>query len=221
MRSQHRKNTVMQYAGATVQRISSFRQNGVTLIELMVTIAVLAILAAIAVPNLRSFILSNALSGATSELRAALARARLEAINRQSVVSVGPLTLSGASVYGWQDGYRLFANPLNAAAFAPGTLGTGTDQKTAAELLQGELYEGSGVSVTSQGLSGNPGMRLVSFQSDGRTASNPAAGVTNNGRISVCVDNSVVTNDNIREIVIDIAGQVRVERKSGPCPTVS
>ncbi|MCD9086513.1 GspH/FimT family pseudopilin [Stenotrophomonas sp. SY1] len=61
---------------------------GFTLVELMVTIAVLAIIAAIAVPSMQGIIKSNRLSAASTELVAALQLARAEAVRRNARVTV-------------------------------------------------------------------------------------------------------------------------------------
>jgi type IV fimbrial biogenesis protein FimT len=62
-------------------RIGSHR--GFTLLELIVTVAVVAIAAAIAVPNLADFARNNAMSSATNDLLHALQVARAEATKRQ------------------------------------------------------------------------------------------------------------------------------------------
>lgn len=61
---------------------------GVTLVELMVTLAVAAILIAIATPSFTSLINSNRLSGSANELVAALQTARMEAVRRNARVIV-------------------------------------------------------------------------------------------------------------------------------------
>jgi type IV fimbrial biogenesis protein FimT len=58
------------------------RPNGFTLVELMVTIAIAAILTMIAVPSFRGMIIATRIQGATSEFQSALAIARAEAIKR-------------------------------------------------------------------------------------------------------------------------------------------
>ena len=65
-----------------------FRAAGFTLIELMVTIAVLAIVTAIAVPSMRSLILANRLTAASTELVTSLQLARSEALRRNAPVTV-------------------------------------------------------------------------------------------------------------------------------------
>lgn len=64
------------------------RAAGFTLIELMVTVAVAGILAAVAVPAMTSLVNGNRLAGTTSELTAALQLARSEAIRRNVRVTI-------------------------------------------------------------------------------------------------------------------------------------
>jgi type IV fimbrial biogenesis protein FimT len=195
-------------------------QIGFTLIELMVTVAVLAILAAIAVPNLRSFILSNALSSATSELRSVLARARVEAINRASIVTVTPGATSGSSVIGWSDGYKLFVNPLNSLAYSAGQqLGSGTDKKRSDLLQQGEFYGTNVVSITSSGGVGGA-LKGISYGSDGRTVQGAANNA--NGKLILCVDPAIVTSENARVIDISLDGRVSITRDTmTTCPVAA
>ncbi|MCG5513293.1 GspH/FimT family pseudopilin [Ectothiorhodospira shaposhnikovii] len=64
------------------------RANGFTLVELMVTLAVAAILATVAVPGFTQMIQSNRVTTQTNELVSAFALARSEAIKRGGQVSV-------------------------------------------------------------------------------------------------------------------------------------
>ena len=64
------------------------RPKGFTLIELMVTIAVAAILLAIATPSFTSIINSNRLTSAANEMVATLQAARMEAVRLNTTVNV-------------------------------------------------------------------------------------------------------------------------------------
>jgi type IV fimbrial biogenesis protein FimT len=65
-------------------------QCGFTLIELLITVSVLGVLLAIAIPNLRDFIVSNRLSSNVNGFIGMLSYARSEAIVRNKQVIVCP-----------------------------------------------------------------------------------------------------------------------------------
>lgn len=77
---------------------------GVTLIELMITVAVLAVLMSIAAPSFREIMESQRMRAAAFDLMADLTLARNEALKRGS--SPAPVTLSPASA-GWVEGWNL------------------------------------------------------------------------------------------------------------------
>jgi len=64
------------------RRVNSLRQRGVTLLELMVTLAIVALLLTLAVPNLQEFIKNNRVTSQHNELVALINVARNEAIRR-------------------------------------------------------------------------------------------------------------------------------------------
>jgi type IV fimbrial biogenesis protein FimT len=68
------------------------RQNGFTLVELMVTITVLGVLAAVAVPSFTNMMNRNRLASQSNELLSAIQYARAEAIR-----SSGKVTFCGAA----------------------------------------------------------------------------------------------------------------------------
>jgi len=75
------------------------RPRGFTLIEAMVTIAVLVILLMVAAPSFRSFTEGQRIKNAASELGSALSYARSEAIARRANVSVTAVSSDFAN--GW------------------------------------------------------------------------------------------------------------------------
>lgn len=82
-------------------------QRGFTLIELMVAVAILAILAALAAPSFNEAILSNKLTSYANNFVASSTLARSEAIKRNSSVTLCR-TINGltcASSGGWQQGW--------------------------------------------------------------------------------------------------------------------
>ena len=86
---------------------SGSRRRGFTLIELMVTITVLAILLAVAVPSFDGIRLSNRLTSYATDLLAGSQLARTEAIKRNAPVTmcVSANGTSCATSGGWETGW--------------------------------------------------------------------------------------------------------------------
>lgn len=83
---------------------------GFTLFELMITLVVAAILATVAVPNMRQFVQNSRLQGELGELAATLNFARGEAAKRSRSISVcarASDTACGAAS-AWKDGWLVF-----------------------------------------------------------------------------------------------------------------
>ena len=89
---------------------------GLTLIELMVAIAVLAVLAMIAAPSFNNQLASSRVESAASELKAALDFARSEAIKQSLSVSACPSTNGTscvASSTNWGGGWLIWTDVSN------------------------------------------------------------------------------------------------------------
>jgi len=92
-----------------------FRQRGFTIIELMVTLAVLGIAAAVALPNLTYFIVKERVSTSASELINSLATARVEATKLNINIVVIP---ARNATDGWSDGWCIGPSTINNCADA-------------------------------------------------------------------------------------------------------
>lgn len=86
------------------------RTGGFTLVELMITIAIVAILAALALPSFQGMIRSNRVATTTNEFNAFVAYARSEAL-RNSGGAVLCASATGTSCGGtWDQGWLLFGD---------------------------------------------------------------------------------------------------------------
>ncbi|MDR0201633.1 MAG: GspH/FimT family pseudopilin [Delftia acidovorans] len=93
------------------------RHSGFTLMELMVTLAIAAILAGLAAPSISEFIVKNRMNGVASEFSGGILRARNEAVSRNTCVtlcmsSTAANAAPACTVAGknWQVGWIAFLN---------------------------------------------------------------------------------------------------------------
>lgn len=96
--------TIRLQSRATLQ--ASSRHGGFTLVELVVTIAIVGILAAVAIPSFSSLIASTRAGGVATDLYMSLVKARSEAVKRNTAVLVKPADA------GWNKGWTV--SPANA-----------------------------------------------------------------------------------------------------------
>ena len=159
---------------------------GVTLIELIIAIAVLAILLAVAVPSFRITIQNNRLATQANDLLTAFQLARSEAIRRN-----GPITIcassDGDSCGGtWQSGWIVFD---------PNAVGSGGDPEPAIRVwgaMSGETTVAGASSFT--------------FEARGRT--------TAGGSLTLAVPEC--TTNQIRRLDVSASGRVYVEPQDCP-----
>jgi type IV fimbrial biogenesis protein FimT len=117
------------------------RHTGVTLIELMVTIAVLAIVAVFAVPEWLTTVRNNRLAAQANDLVADLALARSEAMRRGGRVTIcasADGTVCSGDAADWKQGRLVFFD-----ANADGTVGAGDEIIRAAGNLKGNALSTS------------------------------------------------------------------------------
>lgn len=159
---------------------STDKQRGLTLIELLVTISIAAILLTIAVPSFQDFLARNRLDGATSDFMASLAYARSEAIRRGVRVTMR----NTAGNNNWGGGWTMFVD-----TDGDGTLDADEDTLRTGQPLPAPLTM---ISSSFQ--------NFLSYLPTGR--SNGA------GTFAVCYDNTLINRS--RAIVLNMSGRPRV-----------
>jgi len=179
---------------------------GFTLIELMVSIAVLAILLGIAAPSFRSMTASSDLRGVSNELITTLAQARSEAIKRGGRVTVC-MSADGAACIatgGWEQGWIMFNDNTHSGA---------TAVIDAGETVLRVFPKSSNDIVV------NGNMTYVSYSADG--LSRLMNGGFLAGKLQVCsTATGIADSERARKLVINNAGRVLVSKPSvdSTCP---
>ena len=104
------------------------RQSGFTLLELMITLAVAAILSVLAYPSMRDFMRRNRAVEQSNSMQSNLQSARGQAAATRTYVSICPLTAAGGTTCdttgtGYANGWLVYtAGTPNAAFVAPDTV---------------------------------------------------------------------------------------------------
>lgn len=92
------------------------RARGFTLIELMVTVVVVAILLVIAVPNFRTLLLNRRQAAVADGLLNSLNYARNTALSNDQPVTVCPLSAGNACGSNWSNGWIVSTQPASGAS---------------------------------------------------------------------------------------------------------
>lgn len=169
------------------------RAHGLTLVELLVTLAIAAVLLTVAAPSLAGLVHSVHLSTTTNTLLASLRLARSEAIKRASRVTMcksvdgAACTLAG----GWEQGWIVFHDPN-----ANGALDAGEKLIQRGDALGGGLVA-----------SGNsPVARAISFAAT--AGPRTVGGGLQAGTLTLC--RRSVAPGPARRIVLGMGGRARI-----------
>ncbi len=160
------------------------QNSGFTLIELMITLAVLAVVLGIAMPAISDFAIKQRVSSQANEMMLSLAFARSEAVKLNRDVRIMPLT---AAANGWGDGWCV----------GPDTI----DNCSHADVVR--LFSSiNGVSITSSGIANPP---VVVFRRDGTSTQNQV-------RLKVTSPNLNATGEPARCITLNRQGRAEVRK---------
>jgi len=196
---------------------------GFTLVEVLVVIALLAIIASLAAPDLRSAIVRNKVASLSNEFSTALQQARALAVSRNSCMTLcmasgsnsttcNPGNRPGHELNG--QGWLIFENPAcDATATDPSAAGVG------GTVIQQRTGEGLGANAVIAGTA----------YTIGRSVGTPAsvlfdprgyANLSGSGIFQIAPPSSVSTvngQDYRRTICIDAAGRPTVRQYTANC----
>ncbi len=165
------------------------KQYGLTLIELLVTLAILAILMTLALPSFRDFFSSNRIAAATSDFVTSLNLARSEAIRRGAQVTM--LSTNGSG--DWGGGWTMFVD---------------TDRDEVFDAGEERLRMANALSVPTTLYGDGNFTSFIAFLPTGR--------ITNNvgGSFAICHDDST---SGAKSITVIGTGRVRVSNSAADC----
>ena len=186
--------------------------SGVTLIELLITMAILAVIISVGLPNLREFLVRSEVSTITTEFSSDIARTRIEAISRNGCVTMcsstntnlalnSPAGTPSCATSGnnWQTGWIIFSNP---------NCSTTLNTPNANNPLLVVRQAGSAQFQLTRGVSA---MRRITFDSRGL-----AAGIQSNFTLTYIPEG--INSPHYRTVCLSSAGRVTIKKFLESCP---
>jgi type IV fimbrial biogenesis protein FimT len=177
-----------------------FPNRGFTLVELMVTVAVAAIVIGIAIPSFNSMITNNRSVTIANEFADVLSFARTQAVSRSARISICASNTGTSCVGDWEDGYIVFIDT------------TITDTAPAPEVGEVLKYsqkpKGNVEFTVGYGDDGATPASFFRYTSAGTLARLSNEALEINSKIIGC------TGDYARVISITLAGQAIIQPKA-------
>lgn len=207
------------------------KYTGFTLVELMITIAIISVLLVVGLPSLKTFMQGNQLVASTNELISAFHVARSEAIKRNNTVTICESTdgTSCTTTGNWNNGWIVFVDgSLDLAAVPPvvvpaDRVGTGvpcTDANTGTDCLlrSHAAFADNQLIISGEDVSTSASVSSTTFNARGLPRS--AAGASLAANFNVCSLDETGDTISSRAVVLSLTGRVRVSDNAAviTCP---
>ena len=193
------------------------KYKGFTLIELMITLAIVSILLVVGMPSLKTFMQGSQLVASTNELLSAFHIARSEAVRSNSRVTICSSTdgTNCSSSANWRAGWIVFVASSSDLAGASAAC-TGVANEDCLLRVHGAIND-TLLSVSGEDTNSDD-ITAFTFTPRGLPT---AGGVSQSGTFSIC---SFDDGDNVidsRAVVLSLSGRVRVSDNAAviSCPT--
>lgn len=186
-------------------RHTKLLEKGLTLIELLVTISILAILMALAIPSFQSMIASSSLTTTTNDLANTLAQARSNAIRRGGRVTVckSASATQCATTGNWEQGWIVFNDTTKS--------GTSANVDTGEAITFVTPAQPTGIVI-------NGNLSYISYAADGQTKE--MSGAFQGGTLRVCSTNASLTNaKRARNLILTGTGRIVVQAQANVAAT--
>jgi type IV fimbrial biogenesis protein FimT len=201
------------------------KYTGFTLIELMITLAIVGILLMVGVPSLKTFMQGNQLIASTNELISALHVARSEAIKLNTRVSICESSdgANCATTGSWKNGWIVFVDGNSANGANPGDLvNTGSPCAAANTDCLLRIHDAISDDLLSVAAVDAGGVSVSSFTFTSRGLPKATNGAAQSGVFSLCSFDSSDNVINSRAVILSLSGRVRVSDTDNPavisCP---
>ena len=191
--------------------MKSRTSSGFSLLELMITIIIGAILAALALPSFRTYFIRSSISQTSNGLLAAMNTARTEAIKRNAYVRVDPTT-SHCATTSWSCGaFVWLPSPTNPADTAP-TVQTDTRIISGEAVADGSaINNGQKVTITVTSGAGD----VVCYNGSGRMNLNVAAAACATSAAAAPIQVKICDTQNVvktgAELDVALSGRASIQ----------